>query len=237
MSKQIYIVLLTITLLIVAGCECVLTIDPDKQFIPTEFAYALIVHAMQGTSVIEVESDGLRAVSGIEYNNTDYVYTKVGAGTTNLRLIAQSDRSTIFNSMFEFKLNGYYSIIFYGPENRIRALVINDSLALKDLSKSYIRFINVAMASPNIIFKLKSPQLQTPPTSYRNYSQLYQVEPGRYTLEAVNEKDSLLYKIDNFELKPGFVANTLLQGDFSEHAEFSPSLVVAGAELNITKNN
>lgn len=231
MEKKYLYSLCLIVIFTLWSCECVPTINADKQFTPAEFANALLINAISDAGSVDIESDGLPVFKGAQYNPFNYEYIKVGSGTTNIRLISSSDKTTIFNSMFDFKLNEHYTILCYGTLNRTRALVFSDSVASANPHKAFIRFANVAGGSPSVAFRIVSAQMLTGFTSYRNFSSLFEIPSGLHSIQALSESDSVLFSLENVEIKAGHIHIALLKGDYSPSSPNKPSLAAIRAMI------
>jgi Domain of unknown function (DUF4397) len=197
------------------GCECVPGIDTPKVIEPVDFANVLFINAMPDVDVVDVWSTDHLVLGNLSYDNNQNIYKKIGAGSSNIKFIVQKDSSIIFNSTTELQKDENYTFIGYGRNDRIKGMLMSDSIDSYSANNAYIRFAHVSDDAPAVKFIISSYPIN-PALDYGLYSGIYPVPIGKYSI-SVNDTltNSTLAKIDTLDIKAGSLYNLILRGHFT----------------------
>ncbi len=217
--------------MVMNSCNCVPEISTPKIIAPDNYSNALLINAISDREILSAESDEIPLLVKLSYSEPDYHYQKLNAGNSYLRLIDETSKMSLFNLPIELEKFEYYSIVFFGFGNSVKALIFKDILPNNSESKSGLRFINTVFDSDKFIFRLKQNSEQTDYNlSFRSYTDIIQQNTSTCVVEILNTSDGEVLLSQNINVAGGRIYNVILKGTLHTTANKPLTIEIAAAD-------
>ncbi len=235
--------LLVFLLLLLVGCECIPTLDTEKEISPSQYSKILCINCVPNLNGLQVVAGNVVLHKSLNYNFVDYYnYVDVHPGTANFVLsVGSAERdSVIFSGLANLQRGVCYSFLIYPMNKRVQSMILVDSIRNYLQTNSYFRFINLSPDSPySLYFSLEDQYPITLGLGFRTYSQYFTTYPGTYRISVINsENDSVVARIPRYQFEQGKGYSIILRGymNSKEKATAPDILVVSHNFDEIYKN-
>ncbi len=202
-------------LLFLGACTCVPDINTPKEVSPTEFANVLFVNSHPDMEELRISLNNKVFIEKLSYKNPDTNYKKAEIGMNELTAENLRDISVAYRSLVDLKKDMSYTVIFYGAENRIDELYLEDTLSTFIPYNSYLRAFHLSPDAPEVIIELKDQYgfSQEHNLSFRERGIISAFPTGPLEINIYDSSNSeLLLKMPNIHFKPGMLYTIILRG-------------------------
>ncbi len=177
------------------ACECVPGLNTPKVIDPSVSANIAFVHSLPDIGSLYPKTNN-NVFNEINYTSYNISYNKLAV--YDIITLENSNKNILYRQVVELRQNAFYTIIFYGIGNRIREILLDDSVRKTDGENSFVRFVHTGINTGAVAFKLND-SIVTNIMTYGSYTEFKEIEPGKYSVNAFNiVNDSLIASISDF---------------------------------------
>lgn len=192
-GMAIYVLFVAAGILQIA-CECVPGLDTPKIIDPSVAASVAFVHSLPDIGSLYPKSN-YNSYGELNYASNFLKYNKISIYDI---ITLENNQNILYRQVVELKQNAFYTIVFYGAGNRIREILLEDSIQNYEGNYAYIRFIHTGINTGAIAFKLND-SLITNIMTYGSYTEFKPITPIKYSIEAFSiVNDSLIASTNDF---------------------------------------
>jgi hypothetical protein len=202
------LIALAILSFIIISCECVTELDTDKIIIPNASTEIMFIHSMPDIGLVniysKVESYEVLSCANLSYSSLNYEYCKIASGTNYLKFIEESDekKRTLYTRFVEFNKGDKITFISYGVGNKIREIILYDSLVEVNHTLSLLRFVHTSPDAPDVVFKIGN-NFVSSKLPFRSFTDYTSIASSIYELNIFSAMtDSLILKLNNIKFQP-----------------------------------
>ena len=138
------------------ACECVPTMETEKEIIPTQFGHIAFINSLSTKSFINISYNSTNIINSLLLDSKDSIYdislNKITKGFSNIKIsrldTLELDTINLDKPILSFGVNieqgKKYSAIFYKKNSMNTCLFLCDSFSLSNENYSHFRVINLS---------------------------------------------------------------------------------------------
>ncbi|MFN3307516.1 MAG: hypothetical protein ACK42Z_10080 [Candidatus Kapaibacteriota bacterium] len=214
-NKSKYISILFFSFAICVACQCIPSLDTEKDITPSQYAQVICVNCAPMFGKVKLTIGGIILHNSLSYDIEEgFKYLNVLPGVTNF-VVSYKNDSVVYNGFANLVKGQLYTFFIIQLQRRVNGLLLNDSISNYSPTNSYFRFVNLALNSPSyLLFNLEQQYPLNFSLNFKNYTKFYTTYPEKYNITITDlERDSILFQIKNYEFKPGKGYTIVLRGD------------------------
>jgi hypothetical protein len=197
-------------MIFISACECAPEIKTPKIISPDDYSYALFVNAITDRENVSIESNDVPLLKGISYSGTEYLYQKIQAGDSYLRLLDEQSNTSLFNMPIGLNKFEHYTIIFYGYRNSAKALILSDSMSTDNPA---FRFVHTSFDAGAYVFRLRAISNSIEESlSFLSFTELTNLTAGTYDLEILSPDLKNIILSKSLTIENGKIYSIILKG-------------------------
>lgn len=211
---QSFVLAVIVYIFIGSSCECPTDLITKRIVEPTIYSNVVFIHALPDINEIKLSVWARVISNNLKYDDSLYSYKKIGVGDATIKISIANDSIMIYHAVMNLDSRCNYTFVTYGADNRVHALLAQDTINSYSKYNVYIRGIHVSPDAPpvSILIEDAAPVKQID-LEYNNYSPIHTIHSGKFNI-IVNKFNTTqnLYSISDYNFKPGKIYNLILKG-------------------------